>query len=152
MSGRTPTDLELGEINDALGICDMSQIVPMVEDLKNAVAKLEQELQEERVESAKRGRRLVKCQSMLIDLEEDRNQCRAEWLTWRNTTMSLSKTLEATRKELEQANHALDIYVANDEKCDQLLKSVGLDDTINVVPRLAELVERVKKARSTNHV
>lgn len=60
-------------------------------------------------------------------------------------------TLKARVAELEQENkalsHALDIYIGNDDKCHALLRSVGMDDTINVVPRLAELVKEYRKLK-----
>jgi hypothetical protein len=48
----------------------------------------------------------------------------------------------AATSELDGALAALDIYVANDDKCDQMLRSVGLDDTGNVVPRLHGLIKQ----------
>jgi hypothetical protein len=59
----------------------------------------------------------------------------------------LREEIQALQQEIKSMSLALDIYLSVDDKCDQLLRSVGLDDTINVVPRLAELVEQYRKLK-----
>jgi hypothetical protein len=51
-------------------------------------------------------------------------------------------------EDVKSVQGALDIYVGNDEKADALLKRAGYDDTTNVVPRLAALVDEAIAARA----
>lgn len=56
--------------------------------------------------------------------------------------------VDTLRARVAEAESALAIYVANDEKADTLLKRAGLDDTTNVVPRLAALVDETAALRA----
>lgn len=56
--------------------------------------------------------------------------------------------VNALRKSMMQADACIENFIANEDKADELLKRAGLDDTVNVVPRLAALVDETVALRA----
>lgn len=52
----------------------------------------------------------------------------------------LERIHKTTSEARDMPLAAINIFANNEDKCDQMLRGIGLDDTINVVPRLHDLI------------
>jgi hypothetical protein len=52
---------------------------------------------------------------------------------------SLAADIRAALADLDSAEGACSVFADNEERCDVILRGLGLDDTVNVTPRLATL-------------
>jgi len=64
----------------------------------------------------------------------------------------LREKLAEAKAEIKSLESVIDIFVANEEKCDAILKSVGLDDTLNIVPRLSALAKDFKYSKAIDEM